>query len=363
MIPGWKIRRELQRLIDQIASIPALIIEPIRQARYDAGREGRIKLSAAEGPEFDKFCVFLVYQPSGLPESVLKTCAWLRDRGYATLVVANGGLADAELARLQGLVWMTLQRPNFGYDFGGYRDGLLQIAEMGLRPERLVILNDSIWLPMHEAHCPLTKAEAIPDAITGLVMHTRRGIDQPDAEGMIESYFYSIPATILAEPTFWNYWRKLRLSDVKARVIHRGERGFSKAMLAAGIRLTALSSRRSFLHCIGEQDAAFLRQTLQYGAYVDPALADESAALLASYRDDAAWRQLALNHVERTVWRRRFNGSFYVAADLLGLTNFMKKNRGALFPPMRQAALRAFTAGDLPPPDPAVIAEIRRLDG
>jgi hypothetical protein len=163
-------------LIEQIASLPALIVEPIRQAKYDAGRDDRIKLSAAGGPASEKLCIFLVYQPSGLPESVLRTCVWLRDRGYATLLVANGDLAAGDLSRLQGLVWMTMQRPNFGYDFGGYRDGLLQVAALGLRPERLVILNDSIWLPMHDAHCPLTEAEAIPDAITGLLMHTRRGM-------------------------------------------------------------------------------------------------------------------------------------------------------------------------------------------
>ncbi len=362
MIPAWKLRRELRRLIDQIVSLPALIHEPIRQSRYDATLRKALELRDGGAPAAEKICVFLVYQPDAVPPSVLLTCAWLRSRGYATLLVANGGLPEAAMAQLHGLVWKVLSRPNFGYDFGGYRDGLLQVAAMGLHPERLVILNDSIWLPMHDRTCPLTLAEAIPDAITGLLMHTRRGIDQPDAEGMIESYFYSVPRKVLADAAFWQFWQSLRLSNVKARVIHRGERGFSKAMHAAGIPLAALSSRRMFLARIAAQDAAFLRLTLQHAAYIDPPLAAEGTALLAGYCADDAWRERALRHIEATVMRRRFNGSFYVAADRLGLTNFMKKNRGALFVPMRSAALRAIECGDLPCPDATIVDEITQLD-
>jgi hypothetical protein len=158
MIPGWKLRREVRRLIDHILSLPALVYEPLWQSRYDAGMQKALVLHDGGLPAKPKTCVFLVYQSGDLPESVLLTCAWLRDRGYATLIVANGGLTEAALARVRGLAWKILSRPNFGYDFGGYRDGLLQIEAMGLRPERLVILNDSIWLPMHDSPCPLAAA-------------------------------------------------------------------------------------------------------------------------------------------------------------------------------------------------------------
>ncbi len=363
MIPGWKLRRELGRLFEQIASLPAFFYEPIQQARYDAWRKGQQSLRDGGAPATSKICIFLVYQPARLPDSVINTCIWLQERGYATLLVANGGLPDGSAASVESLVWKILERPNFGYDFGGYRDGMLQLEALDLRPERVVILNDSIWLPMHPRPCPLTLAEAVPDAITGLLVHTRLGIHQPDNKGMIESYFYSIPSAVLNRVEFWQFWKGLRLSNVKARVIHRGERGFSKAMHAARVPLGALSSRRVFLMLITQQDTDFLRLALQHAAYVDPPLADEGAKLLATFQDAQEWRTMALQHIERTVSRRRFNASFYMATDQLGLTNFMKKNRGALFVQMRKAALSAFVMSTLHPPDAVTLAEIRALDG
>ena len=148
MIPVWKLRREIGRFVTQIAALPALIYEPFQQKRQDAERESQTRLHEGAVPVGPKVCVFLVYQPGALPQSILLTCKWLRDRGYATLLVANGGLAPEALEAVTECVWKVMERPNYGYDFGGYRQGLLHVAAIGLKPERLVILNDSIWLPL-----------------------------------------------------------------------------------------------------------------------------------------------------------------------------------------------------------------------
>jgi hypothetical protein len=48
----------------------------------------------------------------------------------------------------QELSHMIVERPNFGYDFGGYRDGVWLIGKLGLRPREVLFLNDSVWFPI-----------------------------------------------------------------------------------------------------------------------------------------------------------------------------------------------------------------------
>ncbi len=43
---------------------------------------------------------------------------------------------------------MIVERPNFGYDFGGYHDGVWLIGKLGLRLREVLFLNDSVWFPI-----------------------------------------------------------------------------------------------------------------------------------------------------------------------------------------------------------------------
>ena len=364
MIQRWKLRREMNRILDQVVALPALIYEPIKQRRYDKTRDAQITVRDGAVARSNKVAIFLVFQPKALAQSVVETCVYLCASGYSVLLVANGGISEDSRSCLKQSVWRFIDRPNYGYDFGGYRDAILKLADWDILPDRLLILNDSIWFPAHDETSPVIQAEAIDTAITGLLMHTRASRERAGEvgrDGMIESYFFSIPAAIQRQDGFQRFWRDLRLSNSKARIIHRGERGFSKAMRAAGIPLAALSSRQQFLAAISTASADFLRTTLRYAVYIDKDFLKERNSLLESFQPTEEWRTAALAHVSSTVNRRRFNSSFYWAADRLAMTNFIKKNRGKLFSLMRRSFLVAVSEGKLPIPPDAVMREISAL--
>jgi hypothetical protein len=364
MIQRWKLRRELNRILDQMAALPALLYEPIKQRRYDETRDAQIIVNDGGDARSKKIAIFLVFQPQSLAKSVVETCTYLRTCGYSILLVANGGISEDSRSCLRRHVWRFIDRPNYGYDFGGYRDAVLKLEDWNILPDRLLILNDSIWFPVHDETSPVIQAEEIDNAITGLLMHTRASRERTGemgGDGMIESYFFSIPAVIQRHDAFRSFWRDLRLSNSKARVIHRGERGFSKAMRRAGIPLAALSSRRQFISAISEASVDFLRTTLQYAVYIDDDFRKRGDSLLATFQPTEEWRNAALVHIANTVNRRRFNSSFYWAADRLALTNFMKKNKGKLFALMRQSFLMALSEGKLPLAPHAVMDEILTL--
>jgi hypothetical protein len=302
--------------------------------------------------------------------SVLETCDFLAAQGYSVLVVANGGLQPEAVEQLLLRTWRVLQRPNIGYDFGGFQDGMLFLAREAIVPDHLIILNDSIWFPMSSDAKVIVDLERSPHDVTGLMMHLparndaagSRGGDKPRRRRTehIESYLISVRHDIFVSPTFQGFWRTYVPSSAKHVTITRGEIGFSKAMAADGLKVGALSDRVRFSTLIASRPPEFIDLALRYAAYSDNDLQAERDQLLAKPRGED-WSAEARDHILRTVRRRRFNASFCWASEQLFGTSFVKKNDGMLFRRSRVKYLEALAAGDLTADRPAALAEIRRM--
>lgn len=364
MLPWWKIRRELHRLGEQIFGIGELITGPLRRAQYDHRRSREVVVHDGRQPEATKVALLLLFQPSALARSVLVTCRHLRRRGYAVLAVANGGLQAGAVHEILPEVWRLAERPNFGYDFGGYREGIFLLKNWQIRPDHLLILNDSIWFPLSEAEDVLAQLEARESEISGMLLHIDtkyEGSSHRKSAGLAESYFLHVPGAIAASEGFSTYWHRLKITDLKGKTIQIGERGFSQAMQREGFSVTGISWRAEFLRRLARQSDEFLAKTLLYAAYTEPRLEQRGSDLCAAQLRDSAWRRDVLEHIRNTVRRRRFNGSFIWATELLFGLSFLKKLKQPLFSRMRQAYLAAVDNGDLPLPDPAILDEIRAL--
>ncbi len=152
VIPAWKVRRELGRLGQQLRAIPEAVWEPFAAARMTGRWRAGFRRWTAPGA-CAQGALVLCWQPRGLAPSFLDMLDHLVTCGYAPFVVSNAPLSSADRQSLHPRIWRAVERPNFGYDFGGYRDGLFLLRRWGIRPDRLVILNDSIWFPL----CPMTR--------------------------------------------------------------------------------------------------------------------------------------------------------------------------------------------------------------
>jgi Rhamnan synthesis protein F len=370
VIPGWKLRREVSRLFTQIGAIPRRLAGPFVFRRYSRHRWEVIKQAHGQVPSGPKVCIFLLYQPRQLAGSVLETCDFLAAQGYSVLVVANGGLPSEAIEQLLPRTWLVLQRPNFGYDFGGYQDGVLFMEREGIVPDHLIILNDSIWFPMSSDAKVIGDLERSPYDVTGLLMHLPARNDAVGTEASekprrgrtehIESYLISVRKEVFASPTFQGFWRTYVPSSSKHVTITRGEIGFSKAMAAAGLKVGALSDRVRFSTLIASRPPEFIDLALRYAAYSDDDLKAERDQLLTMRRGED-WCAAARDHILRTVRRRRFNASFCWASEQLFGTSFVKKNHGMLFQRSRIKYLEALSAGVLTADRPAALAELRRM--
>ncbi len=358
MIPAWKLRRELETARQQLQAISERLIGPARQRRLDSQFPSGLRVANGAASLGPKVAIFLVYQPRGMSASAVATCRHLSERGYSVVLVANSPVSAADEALLARWVWRFVERPNFGYDFGGYRDGIRLLWHWSVSPESLIILNDSVWFPLDENETMLAAMEASSAGFLGALRH----VDLPETDsehaGIFLSYFFLIKRAVLTSDVFVNYWSRYVSTSNKYLTVRRGERGFSRTLFAAGVPSEGLYSRDRFMAAVEQQPAAFLRQTLVYGAYTDPGLEQARDSLLQADATSERWREQAIDHIRAVVNKRNFHSSFCFASIRLLGTPLLKKNKGELQVRMRRQYLRAVKAGDLPAPEAAVLAEI-----
>ncbi len=353
VIPAWKIRRELLRFGQQLRAIPEALWEPVAQRRHDAAFERGFAVNHGAVAAAEKIALVLIWQPKGIAESLLETCKHLVANGYAPFIVSNAKLLPDDRSKLFPYVWLMLERPNFGYDFGGYRDGLRQLDRMQLLPRRLVILNDSIWYPLQSEDDSLARMEASGADVVGTVLRVR------GEERFLESYFYSLPQSTLRHAAFKTFWQDLRLTSNKYKVIRRGERGFSAAMRAAGLQLVGLFDQKTFLTHVEKADDSTLRDILRYAATMNPIDKAEARQLSSGQAADFAVNARAL--IVRMLRKGQFYSTFPIGAFRLMHYPVLKKSREPASACWRAAYLGAVADGQLPPPSDSILHEAQAI--
>jgi len=144
MIQFWKLRRELARLGQQLRAIPETLWKPAAQRKHDRAFDAGFPVHDGAQPLGKKIAILLIYQPHGIQESILEICTHLLAQGFIPFILTNTPLSPHDLERLIPRVWRIIERPNFGYDFGGYRDGIKALWQWKITPGSLLVLNDSI---------------------------------------------------------------------------------------------------------------------------------------------------------------------------------------------------------------------------
>lgn len=362
----WKLRRECSRIRSQLGDALGTVTESWRQRRYDAHREERLLMQHGAVEQRDKVALLLIYQTGGVAESVLVTCRHLMEKGYAPLVVSNTPLSQVDQARLKPVCWRLLQRPNFGYDFGGYRDGIWMLEREHICPQKLLILNDSIWFPTHAGERLLEQLETDSADVCGaLAAEDRRSRQQTGRARrcFLSSFMLMVQRTTLERKGFWRFWAVYACSNSKQRTIRQGERGFSMAMGdQEQLNLGAVQRRVQLDALIDRAEPDTLANLLGGLVTLDAALIARRDDCLKAPLRDTAW----LNEA-RGLMREFTDGQNYLStAPLMCLQQlgvpYVKKSRD----PQNLAALKQIVAsaeaGQLAL-HPVILQELKQIVG
>ncbi len=246
-IPLWKLKREARRLGQKLAGLPGSIHEDIfKRNRYDKVHAHQATVTEGRQPARAEIAIYLVFPADGVMPSHLAALQQMIDEGIAPLVISNLPLTDADRETLTGYAWRIMERPNIGYDFGGYRDGVLYLADKLENLDRLFILNDSVWI----VDAPETWFHEVRALNVDFGAATSNyGIKRIDAEKFRDltwnytidhrnhhyaSYALAIGPRILRDPAFLEFWTRFKLSDNKKKIVRRGEIGLTQMIQKLG---------------------------------------------------------------------------------------------------------------------------------
>jgi len=167
----------------------------------------------------------------------------LDQAGFTTVIVSNSPKLDpASLQSILPLCGRVLQRKNIGYDFGAWRDGILQTAEIA-GAEQLLILNDSIFGPLQDLSGIIDRCRFDRTDVWGMT-------DSYDGKYHLQSFFILFGAKALRSAAFTKFWHGMRYVSSKRVVIFKYEIGLSQALLKAGLKLKALYPYRQLSEAV-----------------------------------------------------------------------------------------------------------------
>lgn len=343
VIDKWKLQRELSVIANQLASPVTFFTNRFQKRSYEQTKAQLIRLTDGFMPLCGDVAIFLIYQPKGVADSILHSCQHLIDKGISPFIVANTPLNDADRNRLARVCWRIMERPNFGYDFGGYREGILHLHAQGLMPERLFLLNDSIWFPLFDESdlidrlCKLEVDVAAPV----LVRFKHRA-----GQSFLHSYLMRFSSRALRSEGFLRYWIDLSMSSNKMAVVRGGEKRMAMRMEALGLTTGAIWTTEDVATALVHLPEPDYQAAIRFAADIYPS---------ARKRLDAAkTRNTAMDQDRATLI-----GTGFFGRDLLktypGVTigkmgvPFLKKQRQEPFAKVRTALLQSDLASELVP--------------
>jgi lipopolysaccharide biosynthesis protein len=247
MPPWWKIRRELVRPFWQLRGLAGSIATYYLGAWYfDTFLSDRVQRTKGAGARTSKAAVYVLYAPNGLFESHLVSINYLVKSGYGVITVSNAALSKESRKKLAPLCIEVIERPNFGYDFGAYRQGVLALEDRLTGLDSLLLINDSTWFPILD-HDWIQQAEGLAKDFVGAA--SNYGIPRSVPESIQDfsfnyhcshknfhycSFALLIRRSILNDPEFLLFWKHFPLTNIKNRTVRRGEIGLSKWVLKKG---------------------------------------------------------------------------------------------------------------------------------
>ncbi|VCU62092.1 Lipopolysaccharide biosynthesis protein-like (plasmid) [Tritonibacter mobilis] len=245
--PLWKVKREVKRLFRQLLELPGVIYEYLfLRVLYDYRASREMKVSEGSRSITGEVAIYLVYAPKGVQPSHLDMLKVMTAENITPIVVSNLPLADADRELLLKQSGLVIERPNIGYDFGGYRDAVMQISSKLSDLDRLYIVNDSVWMVDAPQNWFAEARAAGCDFVGATSNFGIKRYDADDFRNLIwthsvkhpnfhyASYALSIGQNILKDPKFLAYWKNFRISNNKTRTVRRGEIGLTQWVLQHG---------------------------------------------------------------------------------------------------------------------------------
>ena len=171
----------------------------------------------------EKILLITLYEKGRLRPDILNLLETAKAAGL--YVVAVNTLKVLQPESLQDRIDCYIERPNFGRDFGSYQTGFLHLFKQGWETQcpRLLMVNDSLFFSKKHLAVFLQQ-------MTNTDIEVLGATENHEIEHHLGSFCISFNANVLQHTRFKNYWKRYASTDVRPKVIKRGEMKLSKTL-------------------------------------------------------------------------------------------------------------------------------------
>ena len=204
-------------------------------------------------------------------------------------VFAINTLKVLEPNNLKEKIDCYIERPNFGRDFGSYKTGFLHLFKKGWEKQcpRLLMLNDSLFYSKQNLAAFLNQMMNTDIEVLGAT-------ENHETEHHLGSFCISLQTSILQHSRFKNYWKHYTNTDIRPKVIKRGEIKLSKTLRRC------VSSADQFQACY---DINWLSNYLDN----NKELLDRTSGLYRTsdlYPVSVGWKRSSLQSVSKRIYNK-----------------------------------------------------------
>jgi hypothetical protein len=198
---------------------PRIYSERLRIRRVSEGRSPR---------QGNRYVLFVFYGRDAIPAFTQTVIDAIARRGLNLVISTNAKITPVLRQALLEKSCLLIERADLGRDFGGYKDGISIIQQRFGTPDRLILLNDSLFFfekGLDELIAALDGDSELIGMCEDLHLYYH-----------IQSFALSFGHRVLSDRRFQLYWRKFRSISTRRWAIGKGERGLTRQLLRAGFK-------------------------------------------------------------------------------------------------------------------------------
>ncbi|GMO53728.1 MAG: rhamnan synthesis F family protein [Termitinemataceae bacterium] len=177
----------------------------------------------------------------GLSDHVLYLLQHIKHIYTRIVFISNSPIDEEQNKRLDGLYNKIILRENKGFDFGAWRDAILEegwdeVAEY----DNLTIMNDTCFGPLYDMEPIYLEMEQKDIDFWGMTNHRQSERGMPGTNGPvpehIQSFFISFNKNVVVSKSFRSFWCNVKYHKNVNNVIRKYETQFTLKLLTAGFK-------------------------------------------------------------------------------------------------------------------------------
>lgn len=187
-----------------------------------------------------RFGIYVHYDKEDvISDDDVETIEYMSQYFEKIFFVTNSKLNEQEMGKIAPWVAMKKSRDNVGYDFGAWRDCLVEIGLDELKNyDELVLINNSFYKPVFDLNHMFYKMEQKSLDFWGVTIfpYSEDGsyIKKSCIYEHLQSYFMVFNKQVFESEAFWEFWNKLPDYKSFIDVVANCETQFTKHLADAG---------------------------------------------------------------------------------------------------------------------------------